>query len=128
MPWLPVPPGHLLLAVDEQEKDPDSVLQMFRRFAAWRKQHRSLVIGDLALVQANESILAFERRGDDERVLCLFNFSNRHVGQSISGPWSPIDGHGLDHAKFENGEVLLPPFGVWFGTPAGGENRIGGSA
>jgi alpha-glucosidase len=122
-PWLPVPPEHLPLAVDEQEKDPDSVLEMFRRFAAWRKQHRSLVIGDLALVQANESILAFERRGDGERILCLFNFSNRKVSQPLSGSWQPIEGHGLDHAKFEDDHVLLPAFGVWFG-----ENRVGGSA
>jgi alpha-glucosidase len=117
-PWLPVPIDHLQLAVDEQEKDPHSVLQMFKWFATWRKQHASLVIGDLALVQANESILAFERRGDGERILCLFNFSNRNVPQPLSGSWRPIDGHGLDHARFEQNTVFLPPFGVWFGTPA----------
>jgi alpha-glucosidase len=109
----------LSLAVDEQEKDPDSVLQMFRRFAAWRKQHCSLVIGDLALVQANESILAFERRGEGERILCLFNFSNRKISQPLSGSWRPIEGHGLDHANFESDHVLLPPFGVWFGEHVG---------
>jgi hypothetical protein len=75
-PWLPVPREHLALAAEDQEKDSQSVLQMFRRFAAWRKQHTALVTGDLALVQANEPILAFERRGDGERILCLFNFSN----------------------------------------------------
>jgi alpha-glucosidase len=118
-PWLPVPPEHLSLAVDDQEKDPDSVLQMFRRFAAWRKQHPSLVIGDLALVQANESILAFERRGGGERILCLFNFSNRKISQPLSGSWRPIEGHGLDDANFENDHVLLPPFGAWFGEHVG---------
>jgi len=117
-PWLPVPREHLPLAVDEQENDPDSVLTMFRSFAAWRKQHASLVIGDLALVQADESILAFERRGNGERILCLFNFSNRNVAQLVSGPWRPIDGHGLDQARFEDGTVFLGPFGAWFGEPA----------
>jgi alpha-glucosidase len=115
-PWLPVPIKHLPLAVDEQEKDPHSVLQMFRKFAAWRKQHVSLVTGDLALVQAHETILAFERRGNGERILCLFNFSNRSVGQPVSGPWRPIDGHGFDQAGFEQNEVLLAPFGIWFGV------------
>ena len=117
-PWLPVPREHLALAVDEQEKDPDSVLRMFRTFAAWRKQHDSLVTGDLALVQANESILAFERRGEGERILCLFNFSYRNVAQTVSGPWRPIDGHGLENSRFEGETVFLAPFGVWFGTPA----------
>jgi alpha-glucosidase len=117
-PWLPVPIKHLPLAVDEQEKDPHSVLQMFKRFAAWRKKHASLVTGDLALVQALETILAFERRGSGERILCLFNFSNRNVAQPVSGPWHPIDGHGFDEAGFEQNTVLLAPFGVWFGASA----------
>jgi alpha-glucosidase len=115
-PWLPVPVEHLPLAVDEQEKDPYSVLQMFRKFAAWRKQHVSLVTGDLALVQAHETILAFERRGNDERILCLFNFSNREVAQPVSGPWRPIGGHGFDEVGFEQNTVSLGPFGVWFGV------------
>jgi alpha-glucosidase len=115
-PWLPVPIKHLPLAVDEQEKDPHSVLQIFRKFSAWRKQHVSLVTGDLALVQAHETILAFERRGNGERILCLFNFSNRNVAQPVSGPWRPIDGHGFDEAGFEQNTVLLAPFGVWFGA------------
>ena len=117
-PWLPVPVEHLPLAVDEQEKDPHSVLQMFKKFIAWRKQHVSLVTGDLALVQAPETILAFERRGNDERILCLFNFSNRDVAQPLSGPWRPIDGHGFGEAGFEQNTVLLGPFGVWFGASA----------
>jgi alpha-glucosidase len=115
-PWLPVPPEHLALAVDEEEKDQHSVLHMFRRFAKWRKQHPSLVTGDLALVQANESILAFERRGEDERILCLFNFSNHSVSQPISGAWRPIDGHGFDNARLKQDTVLLAPFGAWFGA------------
>ena len=116
-PWLPVPREHLALAAEDQEKDSQSVLQMFRRFAAWRKQHTALVTGDLALVQANEPILAFERRGDGERILCLFNFSNRDVAQPVSGPWHPLDGNGFDRARLEQDLVLLPPFGVWFGVP-----------
>jgi alpha-glucosidase len=116
-PWLPVPREHLALAAEDQEKDSQSILQTFRRFAAWRKQHTALVTGDLALVQANEPILAFERRGDGERILCLFNFSNRDVAQPVSGPWHPLDGNGFDRARLEQDLVLLPPFGVWFGVP-----------
>jgi alpha-glucosidase len=117
-PWLPVRREHLALAVEDQEKDPDSVLQMFKRFTAWRKQHPALVTGDLALVQANESILAFERRGNGERILCFFNFSNRDVSQPVAGPWRPLEGHGLDSARSEQDTVLLAPFGVWFGISA----------
>ncbi|MBV9298742.1 MAG: alpha-glucosidase [Verrucomicrobia bacterium] len=116
-PWLPVPREHLALAAEDQEKDPQSVLQMFRRFSAWRKQHAALVTGDLALVQANEPVLAFERRGNGERILCLFNFSNQDVVQLVSGRWQPLDGHGFDPVRFEQDTASLPAFGVWFGVP-----------
>lgn len=118
-PWLPVPQDHLAVAVDEQEKDPHSVLRMFRMFGQWRKQHPSLVRGDAALVRANEPILAIERTWNDERILCLFNFSNRTVGYPVSTAWVPIDGHGFEVARLEQDKVLLGPFGVWFGAPAG---------
>ena len=69
--------------------------------------------------KANESILAFERRGDGERILCLFNFSNRKVAAPVSQVLgSPIEGHGFGNATPEQNAVLLPPFGAWFGIPA----------
>jgi alpha-glucosidase len=117
-PWLPIPESHLALAVNEQESDPSSVLHMFRRFAAWRKQHPALVLGDVIFLQSNDSVLAFERSWNGERILCLFNFSNREAWQPISSPWRSIDGHGFD-AILEEDKVLLPPFGAWFGSPVG---------
>jgi len=115
-PWLPLPQEHLALAVDEQEKDPSSVLQTFRRLAHWRKQHTSLVKGDLALVQTVESVLGFERRWDKQRIFCLFNFSNREVIQPLLEPWSSLDGHTCVSGKMDQGKVILAPFGVWFGV------------
>jgi alpha-glucosidase len=114
-PWLPVPPAHLALAVNEQERDPCSVLHLFRRFLSWRKKHPALVQGDIAFVQSSEPILAFERSWNDERILCVFNFSNRDALQPVSNEWRSIDGHGFA-AGLEQENVLLPPFGAWFGT------------
>ncbi|MBV8142352.1 MAG: alpha-glucosidase [Verrucomicrobia bacterium] len=117
-PWLPIPLEHLALAVEDQEKDPSSVLPMFKSFVSWRRQHAALITGDLALVQANESILAFERRGEEERILCLFNLSNQEARQSLPGSWRPLDGHGFASARIDQDAVFLPPFGVWFAVPA----------
>jgi alpha-glucosidase len=113
-PWLPVPREHLSLAVDKQEEDPDSVLLTFRRFMAWRKQHPALVVGDLAMVASTDPVLAFERYWEGERLLCVFNFSNREVSQSVSSDWRPIDGHGFG-APIEGHQLILSPFGAWFG-------------
>jgi alpha-glucosidase len=115
-PWLPLPKEHLALAVDAQENDPHSVLQTFRRLVHWRKQHASLVKGDLALVETVESVLGFERRLDEQRIICLFNFSNRQVVQPLSEPWDSLDGHGLAGGRLEAAKVVLAPFGIWFGV------------
>jgi alpha-glucosidase len=115
-PWLPLPQEHLALAVDAQENDPHSVLQTFRRLVHWRKQHATLVRGDLALVQTVESVLGFERRWDKQRIFSLFNFSNRQVVQPLSEPWDSLDGHGLAGGRLEAVKVELAPFGVWFGV------------
>jgi alpha-glucosidase len=114
-PWLPIPPAHLALAINEQERDPRSVLQVFRKFLAWRKQHPALVRGDITFVQSSETVLAFERSWNGERILCVFNFSNQAASQPISIPWRSMDGHGFN-AVLEQDEILLPPFGVWFGV------------
>jgi alpha-glucosidase len=117
-PWLPVPRDHLQFAVDRQERDPDSVLQMFRRFIGWRKAHPALIRGTIELVQSPESILAFERSFEGERLLCVFNFSNNKAVQEIKTGWKAIDGHGFK-AMLEQERLHLPPFGAWFGTLTG---------
>ena len=116
-PWLPVPSEHLHFAVDQQEKDADSVLQMFRRFMAWRRGCPALIRGSIDLIESPEAILAFERSLEEERLLCVFNFSNRDAVQKIPRGWKTIDGHGF-RAAVEHEQLHLPPFGAWFGEPA----------
>lgn len=71
--WLPLDPRHAELAVDVQESDPNSVLAFTRRMIALRKSSAALREGEFVSLDAPESLLAFERRAGDERVLCLFN-------------------------------------------------------
>ena len=65
--------------VDQQEKDPDSVLHMFRRLVAWRKGQPALIRGAIRLLPSDGTILAFERSLDRDCILCFFNFSNHEV-------------------------------------------------
>jgi len=115
-PWLPVPAEHLHFAVDQQEKDADSVLQMFRRFMAWRRGHPALIRGSIDLIESPESILAFERSLEEERLLCVFNLSNSDAVQKIPQGWKAIEGHGF-RAVVNQGQLRLPAFGAWFGLP-----------
>ena len=113
-PWLPVPEEHLVLAVDRQEANPDSVLQTCRLLLRWRKAHPALVTGSLALLDTTAPIFAIERAEGGERILCVFNLSNAPAQFAAAGDWQPLDGHGCAAAAFDGRTVSLPPFGVFF--------------
>ncbi|MGQ0835580.1 MAG: alpha-glucosidase [Gammaproteobacteria bacterium] len=72
-PWLPIPPEHLVLAVDAQEGDPDSQLAYTRRVLALRNRHEALTRGTIQVLEASDAILAFERRTREQQLLCIFN-------------------------------------------------------
>ena len=114
-PWLPMSPEHLRLAVDQQEKDPDSVLQMFRRFVAWRKGQPALIRGAIRLVPSDGTIFAFERSLDRDCILCIFNLSNHEAIQELEAEWQPIAEAGF-RSSLDSGRVYLHPFGAWFGA------------
>lgn len=114
-PWLPVWHEHLDLCVARQETDPQSVLNAYRRFLAWRKQHPALVSGDKRLLDTPDPIYAFERHHASEQLLCVFNFSNAPATMTVAAGWRPVAGHGFE-ATYDGQTLSLPPFGVFFAT------------
>ena len=87
-PWLPLGPDHAALAVDRQEADESSMLHLTRACIALRKAHPALAVGELTLVAATDTLLAFERREGDETLLCVFNLGPEPV------TWSPAQPDG----------------------------------
>jgi len=75
VPWLPLGPAHKSLSVSEQEPNPDSTLCYTRRLLATRRQSAALRLGDIAVIESEQPILAFLRTFGKERVLCIFNMS-----------------------------------------------------
>ncbi len=104
-PWLPFGPDHAALAVDRQERDPHSMLALTRRLIAFRNAHPALRRGGIAIVQAEGSLLVFERRQGDESLSCAFN-----LGPDAQS-WHA--GDGWDVAESVNGATAdsLPPWG-----------------
>ncbi|MDO5055885.1 MAG: alpha-glucosidase family protein [Lautropia sp.] len=112
--WLPVVDEHRALAVDQQEADPDSLLHFYRRLLAWRRQHPALIKGSIRVLPAHAQCLAFERRLDDARLLCVFNLSGRKATLPLPSAWHQADidpGCGLRGARLKAGSLHLPPFG-----------------
>ena len=74
-PWLPVGPDHADLAVDRQNADPASLLAWTREALALRHAHPALRAGAMTMLDTPDTVLAFERVGDGERLLCVFNMT-----------------------------------------------------
>ena len=116
-PWLPVPDAHRALSVAAQESDPNSVLNAFRAFMAWRKQQPALVSGSIAFLDAPEPVLAFIREVDGQRLLAAFNLSPGQAGFTLPpGGWRQQLGHGLPAAEVDGDGVVLPAHGTFFAT------------
>ncbi|NML04174.1 alpha-glucosidase [Sphingomonas sp. G-3-2-10] len=68
-PWLPIGPDHAALAVDRQDGDPHSLLNLARRLIAIRRATPELVTGRMWVERAEEALLVFRREG----LACAFN-------------------------------------------------------
>ncbi|MBN8831134.1 MAG: DUF3459 domain-containing protein [Sphingomonadales bacterium] len=85
-PWLPLGEDHGALAVDAQDKDPASLLTLTRTLLAFRKTHPALRWGAVRFREVEESLLLFERRFGEEKLLCLFNLGPEEIAWPASLP------------------------------------------
>ncbi len=119
-PWLPVPPEHVALAEEGQDKDPQSALNFARNIIQWRRGLPQLTRGDIAFFDVQEQALALRR--DEEgfpSVLAVFNVTNAPLtfDWPAAAGAKKLEGHGLS-GDVNGTTVTLPPYGGWFGTIA----------
>ncbi|MBH0113413.1 alpha glucosidase [Novosphingobium sp. YJ-S2-02] len=72
-PWLPHSAVNLARAVDRQEGEAGSLLNLTRRLLMLRKDSAALRRGDCALVHVGEQVLVLRRRCEGETVYGIFN-------------------------------------------------------
>lgn len=117
-PWLPMSPDHLHRSVATQTADPASVLRFYQQFLAWRKGSAALCRGTIRFYDTPEPILALRREMGSDRVLAVFNLSSESIRYALPAQAQPIDGHGLDAGRLDGRDLLLPPWGGFFGRMA----------
>ena len=75
-PWLKVNPNYKKVNVAAEEKDPNSVLNYFRKMVKLRKSLPELVYGKYNLLEKeNDKVYAYTRTLDKKKVIVLLNFS-----------------------------------------------------
>jgi alpha-glucosidase len=113
-PWLPFPEDHREHAVDVQESSQSSVLNVCRKFLAWRRQHPALQSGSIHFVDASQDVLAFIREHPKENVLAAFNLGGNLASLAPSMDVTPLEGHGFS-GTLSSREIKLPPHSAFFG-------------
>jgi len=114
-PWLPVPGKHLSQAVNVQQGDAASLLEHYRRFLGFRRQHPALAKGDIEFIESEGDTVAFTRREGNEQIVCVFNLGSRPAEVDLGGQaLKPLAGHGFS-AQSGTGSIRLGGYGAWFG-------------
>lgn len=115
-PWLPVPEAHRALAVDRQQANDGSLLHAYRRFLHWRRGIPALVKGTMTPVDLPEPLVGFIREHDGQRVIAIFNLSDRIVTLDTGryGELGSLPGSGSDPAA-----GALQPYGAMFAAMEG---------
>ena len=87
--WLISSKPDYSINVEDQEKDPDSILNYYRQLTALYRHPlygNTIRFGDMTpAYRDRENIIAFERRGD-KRLLVVSNFQNRQATLELSAP------------------------------------------
>lgn len=74
-PWLPLGEDNLARAVDLQEADPGSLLNLTRNLLSLRRQHPALRLGSFTVVHADDNLLIVRRLHERQSLVALFNLS-----------------------------------------------------
>jgi oligo-1,6-glucosidase len=103
-PWIKVNPDYTTVNAEAQEKDPNSVLNYFRKAVQLRKDNLVLVYGQYTLLDKdNPDVYAYTREGDGKKMLILLNFRTR--------PATAATGIDLSHARLLLDNYPDPPGG-----------------
>ncbi|MES0003840.1 alpha-glucosidase family protein [Mesorhizobium sp. M0062] len=114
-PWLPVPGKHLSQAVNVQQGDAASLLEHYRRFLGFRRQHPALAKGDIEFIESEGDTVAFTRREGNEQIVCVFNLASKPAEVDLGGQaLLPLTGHGFS-GQSGTGSIRLGGYGAWFG-------------
>jgi alpha-glucosidase len=75
-PWLPLGPDHAVRNVAALATESQSILNLYRRLIALRREHAALSGGSLFAVRAYQDVLTFERSEGDTQLFIALNFAD----------------------------------------------------
>lgn len=113
-PWLPIPRSHRILNVEQQQLDPDSLLNDWRSLLRWRAAQPAMRAGRTELLEAEAPWLALRRNYADQALLCLFNLGDeaQTIDLSDHAHLRIVEGLGFDVDALGKGRFRVPAWGT----------------
>ncbi len=76
-PWIKTNPNYPTINIEQQESDPSSILNFYRKMIVLRKTYPALVYGSFQVLDIeNAHIFAYYRQDEEYKLLILLNFSS----------------------------------------------------
>lgn len=115
IPWQKVNPNYKEINVEAQEKEYGSILNFYRRLIAFRKSEQYgdlFAYGDMnAKYESEDTIFAFERSYNDQRILFLCNYSADKKKLELEEQGNVIFVN-YPQTTFEGNAICLKPYEV----------------
>ena len=112
-PWLGMTEEYPAVNVQAQQHDPNSVWHFFKKMIAFRQSgpHRDcLIYGNIEPLYAGETVIAYRRLNEEDRLYCWFNLGSEPVSEPL--PQADMDPvwHTQNAVRMENGMLILAPY------------------
>jgi alpha-glucosidase len=122
-PWLPVPETYKTHNVADQSKDPNSVLEFYKRVLKLRHTNQALLDGSYTAINENDpKVLSYLRVYQDNGVVVALNMSNTPQKVKLDlkhgGFASAKSVLATGKSAATGNEVSLEPYGVFIGEVA----------
>lgn len=113
-PWLGIPDNHTYINVEDEAKDPDSVLAFYKKLVALRKENEIIADGQIRFTDAgNDNIISYVRtlNGQTLSVFCNLRGTDQSLGEAFTAPGGKIlisNYESADAGKEINIDTLRP--------------------
>lgn len=108
-PWIGVNSNYTVINAEQQLQDKDSVFRYYQKLIRLRKEHEIFVKGDFTLLlPEDESIFAYVREYQGQKLLVAANFTDQEVSFEISGQWKEAKTLIHNYKEETSGRKLRP--------------------
>lgn len=108
-PWIGVNSNYTEINAEQQLQDKDSVFRYYQKLIRLRKEHEIFVKGDFTLLlPEDESIFAYVREYQGQKLLVAANFTDQEVSFEISEQWKEAKTLIHNYKEEASGRKLRP--------------------